>query len=79
MQLWKDSEYSRIPSMTGFCVCQRCAMFWICLNNALWEGSQKAWSTFYRVLNKPLVLNMLRRRIWQGFEYARVTESAEYA
>ena len=27
----------------------------------------------------PPVLNMPELRIWQGFEYARVTQGAEYA
>ena len=36
-------------------------------------------STFHRVLNKPLVLNMVLCRIWQGCEYVRVTQGAEYA
>ena len=38
-----------------------------------------AWSTFHRVLSKPPVLNMPELRIWQGCEYARVTQGAEYA
>ena len=37
------------------------------------------WSMFRRVLNKPPVLNMPERRIWQGCEYVRVTQRAEYA
>ena len=32
MQLWKSSEYSRIPNMLGFCICKRYTRFWICLN-----------------------------------------------
>ena len=32
MKLWKSSKYSRIPSMSGFCICKRCTRFWICLN-----------------------------------------------
>ena len=51
----------------------------IWLDNALWQGSENAWSTFHRVLKKPPVLNMLGLRIWQGCEYARVTQVAEYA
>ena len=64
MQLWKNFEYSRIPSMPlpDFCVCKHCTKFRICLNNVLWQGSEYAWSTFQRVLNKPLVLNMLGLR-----------------
>ena len=41
--------------------------------------SEYARSTFYRVLNKPPVLNMPGPRIWQGCQYARVTQGAEYA
>ena len=45
MQLWKGSEYFKIPGMPGFCVCQvssvaqdsEYAGIW--LNNALWQGS----------------------------------------
>ena len=44
------------------------------LNNALWQDSEYAWSTFHRVLNRPPLLNMLRLRIWQCCEYARVTQ-----
>ena len=46
-------------------------------DNAL-AGSEYAWSTFHRVLIKPPVLHMLGLRIWQGCEYARVTQGAEY-
>ena len=52
---------------------------WIWLNNASWQSSEYACSMFYRVLNKPPVLNMQGLRIWQGFEYARVTQGAKYA
>ena len=64
--------------MLGFCV-QRSEYTRIWLNNALWQGSEYAWSTFHRVINNPPVLNMLGLRIWQGCEYARVTQVAEYA
>ena len=43
-------------------------------SNALWQGSEYACSTFHSVSNKPPVLNMLELRIWQGCEYARVTQ-----
>ena len=43
----------------------------------MWQGSEHARSTFHRVLSKPPVLNMLGLRIWQGFEYAIVTQGAE--
>ena len=36
----------------------------IWLNNSLWQGSEYAWSTFHRVLNKPPVLDMPELRIW---------------
>ena len=39
------------------------------LNNGLKQGSEYAWSTFYRVLTKSPVLNMAGLRIWQGCEY----------
>ena len=59
MQLWKGSEYSRIPNLSGFWICK-----W--LINALWQGSEYAWSAFHRVLDKPLGL------ICQGSEYGKV-------
>ena len=65
MLLWKSPEYSRIPSMPGFYICKCCTRFWIWLNNALWQGSECAWSTFHRVLNKPPALNM------PGSEYGK--------
>ena len=34
MQIWKGSEYLRIMSMSGFCICKRCARFCICQNMA---------------------------------------------
>ena len=45
----------------------------------VWQGSEYGWSTFRRVLNKPLVLNMLGLKIWLGYECARVKKCAEYA
>ena len=56
-----------------------CTRFWIWLNNTLWQGSEYVWSTFHRALNEPPVLNILGLRIWQGCEYAVVTQGAEYA
>ena len=47
--------------------------------SVLWQGSEYAWSTLHRVLNKPPILNMLGLRIWQGCEYARATQGAEYS
>ena len=41
--------------------------------------SEYAWSKFRRVLNVPLVLNMPGLGIWQGCEYARITQGSEYA
>ena len=82
MQLLKSSEYSRIPSMPGFCIpsAGQCSEYaWIWLNNAPWQGSEYACSTFHTVLNKPPVLNMPGLRTWQSCEYARVTQGAEYA
>ena len=32
VRLWKGSEYSRFPCMSGFCVCKHWTRFWICLN-----------------------------------------------
>ena len=71
--LWicQDSEYGR------FLHWKHCTRFWIWLNNVLWQGSTYVWSTFHRVLNNPPVLNMPGLRIWQGCEYARVTQGAE--
>ena len=48
------------------------------MNNTLWQDSEYAWSTFHKVL-KPPVLNIPGLRLWQGCEYARVTQGAEYA
>ena len=79
MQLWKTLEYSSITSMPGLWICSSCTRFWICLDNALWQGSEYVWPTFYRVLNKHPVLNMPRLRILQECEYARVTQGAKYA
>ena len=53
------------------------ALIW--LNNALGQGSEYTWSMFRKVLNKRSVLNMPGLRIWQGCEYARVAQGAEYA
>ena len=66
MQLWKGFEYSRIPSIPGFCICKRSeGTEQICIwqNNALWQGSEYAWSTFHRVL---------RFYICHGLEYDMV-------
>ena len=40
----------------------------ICKFLLLWQGSEYAWSTILRVLNKSSVLNMLGLRILQGCE-----------
>ena len=50
----------------------------IWLNNALWRGSEYAWSTYHGVLNEPLVLNMPELRIWQGYEHTKVRQGVEY-
>ena len=92
--IWQGPEYlsgcnywrvlnSRIPSLPSFCACKRCRRFWIWLYNALWHGSEYAWSTFHGVLNKLPVLNILRLRIWQEKmrwgQGCRKKQSAEYA
>ena len=75
MQLWKDSEYSRIPNMPVVCICKRSEYAWILLNNA-WincsdcESSEVHW--FYWVLNMSLVLNARARnraRLWICEDY----------
>ena len=66
----------------SFCIYKRFTRFWICLNmadNALWQGSEYACSTFDRFLNKLAVLNMPGLKLWQGCEYARATQGTEYA
>ena len=65
--------------MPGFCICKCCTRFWKWLNNVLWQASKYVWSTFHSVLNYPLVQYMPGVRIWQGCEYARVAQGAEYA
>ena len=92
--IWRGSEYvlgcnyGKVLNIPGFRVGQVSAYAsvaqdseypWICLNNVLWQGSEYARSTFHSVLNKPLVLNMPELRIWQGCEYARVPQGAQYA
>ena len=70
MQLWKSSEYSRTPSMQGFCTWKRYTRFWICLNKAkktLRQGSEYALSTFHRTSNKLPILNMVRLWIFEGY------------
>ena len=85
MQLWKGSEYSRIPNTPDFCKCKRYARFWMCLNMAekslnkrfwLWQGSEYGWSKFQRVLNMHQVPNIPMLWIWQGCGYAKVTQGA---
>ena len=93
-QIWQGSEYElgcnygRVLNIPWFQVYQVSAYAsiaqgseyaWIWLNNTVWQGSEYAWSTFHRALNKPLVLNMVGCRIWQGCEYVMVTQGAEYA
>ena len=68
MQLLKGSRYTRISSISDFCICKHYT-----------QGSEYAWSMFHRVLNKPLVLNMPGLRIWHNCEYVRVTQGTEYA
>ena len=81
-------NYGRVLNVPGFrvyqvsvygSVAQGCKYAWIWLKNALWQGSEYAWSRYYKHLNKPPVLNMLGLRTLQGCEYARVTQGAEYA
>ena len=71
--IFQDSKYA------SFCICKHCRRFWIWLNNAPWQDAEYAWSTFHMVLNNLPVLNMSGLRIWQGCEYARVTQGAECA
>ena len=42
----------------------------------LWQGSEYAWSKFYRLLNVRPVLNMTEL---EDCEYVKVTQDAEYA
>ena len=88
MQLWKGFEYSRIPNILYFCIYKGYRRFKICLNMAekclnnlfwLWQDFECVWSKFHRVLNMPPVLNMPGLGIWQGCEYARVTQGSGYA
>ena len=63
-KIWEGSEYA--------CICFD-ELFWI------WQGSEYSWPMFHKVLNMPLVLNMpVLGIIWQGHEYARTTQCAEY-
>ena len=87
-QYARGCNYGRVLDISGFRVCQVSAYAsvaqdteyaWIWQNNTLEQGSEYAWSTFHRGLNTPAVLNMLGLRMWQGCEYARVTQEAEYA
>ena len=79
MQLWKGSEYSRIRVYKLFAYTSVEEGSEYVLNNALWQGSEYVWSTFHRVLNESLVLNMPGLRISQGCEHARVIQGPEYA
>ena len=81
-------NYGKVLIIPWFWVCQVSAYAsvaqgseyaWIWLNNARWQGSEYAWSMFHSVLTKPPVLTMPGLRIWQGYEYGRVTQGAEYA
>ena len=67
MQLWKGSEYSKIPCMPSFCV------------SSIAQGSEYACSTFHRVLKKPPVLNIPGLRILQSCEYTKAAKGVEYA
>ena len=76
MQLRKRSEYSRIPSMQGFCVCKRCTKFGICLNMAnqcpmagLWICLVKVWQVFKKVPDSKYAMapNMARSWICEGY------------
>ena len=58
-------NYGRVLNVPGLRVGQVSEYAWIWLNNALWQDSKYAWSTFHRVLNKL--------KIWHGCEYAMVT------
>ena len=57
MQLWKGSEYFRIPNMPGFSIYKRYAT--LSMPNNVWINcSEYVWSKFQRVLNVPPVVNM---------------------
>ena len=76
--MWRSSEYAsgcnygRVPDIPGFWV------YHISVYVSFALCSEYAWWTFHKILNKPLFLNMSGLRIWQGCEYARVTQGAEY-
>ena len=78
MQIWKVSEYSKIPNIPGFFICKCYTRFWTCLNMAKKFLNKQFWY-FHRVLNVRPVLNMPELRIWQTCEYVRVTQVGEYA
>ena len=67
-ELWKGFEFQDSEYFVYASVAQGSEYAWIQLNNALWQGPEYAWSPFHRILNKPLILNMTRLRIQQGFE-----------
>ena len=92
--MWQGSEYAfgynygrvlNIPGLKVFQVSPYTNVAlgpeytWAWLNNALQQGSEYAWSTFHKLLNKLPVLNKPGLRIWQGSEYPRVTQGVEYA
>ena len=67
--------------MSGFYVCKCCTRFWICLNMDEKCPMAGFWICLVNVsksLNRPWVLNMPGLRIWQGHEYARVTQDAKF-
>ena len=77
-------NYGRVLSFPGFQICQVFAyasvahgseFTWIWLNKALWQCSEYAWSTFYRVLNKPPVLNVPDS---EYSKFVRVSQGGEY-
>ena len=74
--IFQDSDNARFLRMQAFA--QGSEYAWIWLNNVLWQDSDYVWPTFHRELNKSLVLNMPGLRIWQGCEYTRVIQGAEY-
>ena len=70
MQLWKGSAYSRNLSMRRFCIYKRCTRFWICLNNALWQSSEYAWSKFLTFSFKFLkYLKVMISKFYRAFNF----------
>ena len=63
------SEFGVCQVSTYASVAQGSEYAWICLNNALGQYSEDAWSMLHMALNKLPVLNMPGLKIWQGEGY----------